>query len=74
MNKDPDIAPEESPLNRLNRKSDVCITKNGIDAKHTRNISRRVDFLRKGKNSKMYKIDLCEGDLQLEDRMLVRII
>ena len=67
MNKDPDIFPEEAPLIILYIKSTVCMAKNGKDTKHTRHISRRVHLVRNGENSKMHKIDWCEGGLQLAD-------
>ena len=50
FNKEPDIVPEEDPLIILDSKSDVCMHKNGKDTKHTRNISRIVNFVRNGKN------------------------
>ena len=37
------------------------------DTKHTRNISRRVNFVRNGEICKLYKIEWFEGGLQLED-------
>ena len=40
---------------------------NGKDAKHKRNIARRVHFLTNGKNCKMHKINWCERGLQLAD-------
>ena len=67
LNKDPDIVPEEDPLIIFDSKSAVCMDNNGKDNKHTRHISRRVHFVRNGKNCKMNKIDWCEGDLQLAD-------
>ena len=67
MNKDPDIVPEESPLIILDSESAVCIDNNGKDTKHTRHIERRVHFLRNRKNYKIYKIDWCEGGMQLTD-------
>ena len=67
LNKDPDIFPDESPLILLDSKSAICMTNNGKDTNHTRNISRRVNFVRNGEKCKMHKIDWCEGDLQLSD-------
>ena len=52
LNKDPDIVPEEAPLIILDSKSVVCMDKNGKDIKHTRQISRRVNYVRIGENCK----------------------
>ena len=65
--KDPDIVPEEAPLIILDSKYAVCIAKTGKGTNHTRNIPRRVNFVRNGENWKMNKIDWCEGGLQLAD-------
>ena len=51
----------------LDIKSDVCMAKNGNDTNHTRNIARRVIFIRNGKNWKMHKIYWFEVGLQLAD-------
>ena len=67
LNKGPDIDPEEAPLIILDSKSDVCMAKNGKDTKHKRHISRRVHLVKNGKYWKMYKIDWCDGGLQLAD-------
>ena len=67
MNKDPDIVPEALPLITLDSKSDVCMAKNGKYTKHTRNISRRVHFVRNGENYKMNEIEWCEGGLKLAE-------
>ena len=50
LNKDPDIFPEEAPLNILNSKSAVCMANNGKDTNHTRQIFRRVHFVRNVEN------------------------
>ena len=47
----------------LDSKSDVCMANNGKDTKHTRKITRRMNFVRNGENCKMEKIDWCEGGL-----------
>ena len=65
LNKDPDIVPEGDPLIILDINSAACIANNGKDAKHTRNISRRVHFVRSTENFKIQNIDWCEGGLQL---------
>ena len=43
------------------------MAKNGKYTKHTRHISRRMHFVRNGEKCKIYKIDWCEGGLQLAD-------
>ena len=65
FNNDPDMVPEEAPLIVLNRKSALCMDKNGKDTKHTRQISRGIYSERNGEKCKMQKIDWCEGGLQL---------
>ena len=40
---------------------------NGKDTKHTRNMARRMYFVRNGEKYKINNIDWCEGGLQLED-------
>ena len=48
LKKDPDIVPEEDPLIELDSKSAMCMAKNGKNTINTRNISRRMIFLRNG--------------------------
>ena len=62
-----DIVPEEDHLIVLDRKSAMCMAKNGKDTKHTRNIASRIHFVRNGEKCKMQKIYWCEGGLQLAD-------
>ena len=50
LNKDPDIAPEESPIITLDSMSAVCMANNGKYTKHTRKISRIVHLVRNGEN------------------------
>ena len=64
LNKDKDIVTEEATIIILDRKSAGCMDKNGKDTKHTRNISRRVHFVRNCDKCKIHKIDCCEGGLQ----------
>ena len=52
FNKDPYIVPEETSLITLDRKSDVCIAKNGKDTNQRRHINRRVHLVRNGENAK----------------------
>ena len=61
------MVPKEAPLIVLDSKYDMCMAKNGKDNKHTRNIARRMHFLRNGEKFKMHKIDWCEGGLKLAD-------
>ena len=51
----------------LDSRSAICMAKNGKDAKHTRQITRRILFIRNGEKCKIHKIYWCEGGLQLED-------
>ena len=51
----------------LDSKSAMCIAKNGKDTKHTRHISRIMNFVRNGEKCKMHKIYWREGGLQLAD-------
>ena len=67
LKKDTYIVPEESPLIILDIKSAVCIAYNCKYSKHTRNIARRVYFVRNGKKCKIHKIEWTEGGMQLED-------
>ena len=67
LNLDPDMVPKEAPLIVLDRKSAMCIAKNGRDTKHTRRIAIRMNFVSNGEKCKMHKIYWCEGGLQLAD-------
>ena len=49
----------------LDSKSAMCMAKNVKDTKHTRQITRRMNFVRSGEKYKMHKIDWCEVGLQL---------
>ena len=48
LNEDPDMVPQKAPLIVLDSKSDMCMSKNGKDTKHTRHIARRMHFVRNG--------------------------
>ena len=48
LNKYPDIVPEEAPIIMLDIKPLVCMVHNGKDTKHTRQISRRENFVING--------------------------
>ena len=61
------MVPKEDPFIVLDSKSAMCMAKNGRDTKHTRNIARRMHFVRNGEKCKMQKIEWCEGGLQLAD-------
>ena len=67
LNKYPDIVPEEAPLIVLDRKSAMCMAKSGKYTKHTRQIARRMHFVRNGEKCKIHKINRCEGGMQLAD-------
>ena len=73
LNKDPDIVPEESPLIVLDSKYAMCMATNNKNTKHTRQMSRRMHFVRNGEKCKIHKmhkkhnIDWCEGGLQLAE-------
>ena len=67
LNKYPDIFPEEAPLIVLDSKSSMYMANNGKDNKHTRHITRRMNFVRNEEKCKMQKIDWCEGGLKLTD-------
>ena len=49
----------------MDRKSVVCMAKNGKDSEYTRHIARRVHFVRNGEKCKIHNIDWCEGGLQI---------
>ena len=67
LNKYTHIVSEEAPLIVLDSKYAMCMSKNGKDTKHTRNIARRIHLVRNGEKFKIQKIDWCEGGLQLAD-------
>ena len=67
LNEDLDMVPKEAPLIVLDSKYAMCMAKNVKGTKHTRDIARRIDFVRNGETFKMYKIDWCEVGLQLVD-------
>ena len=54
LNEDPDMVPKESPLIVLERKSAMCMAKNGRDTKHNRHIARIMHFVRNGEKCKMH--------------------
>ena len=51
----------------LDSKYALCMAKNSIYIKHTRKISRRINFVRNGEKCNMHQIYWCEGGLQLVD-------
>ena len=57
LNQDPEMVPREAPLIVLDSKSSMFMANNGKDTKHTRNIARRMHFVKNGQNCKMNKID-----------------
>ena len=48
-------------------KSAVCMSNNGKDTKHIRQIYRRVHLVRNGEKWKMHKLDWCEGGVKLAE-------
>ena len=67
LNEYPDMFPKEAPLIVLDRKSAMCMAKNGRDTKNNRHIARIMNFVSNGEKFKMHKIEWCEGGLQLAD-------
>ena len=65
MSNDPDIVLDEDPLIVLDSNSSMCTANSGNNTKHTRHISRRMNFVSNGETFKMHKIDWFEGGLQL---------
>ena len=61
LNKDPDVVPEQAPLDILDIKSAVFMSNNGEDTKHTRQIYRRMHFIRNGKECNMHRPVWCDG-------------
>ena len=61
------MIPEHAPLIILDRKSAVCMSKNGKDTKHTRHTSRIMHFVRNGKECNLHTAVWCEGGMQLAD-------
>ena len=51
----------------LDNKSNMCMSNNGKDTKHTSQISRRIHFVRFEEKCKMQNIDWCERGLQWAD-------
>ena len=45
----------------------MCMDNNSNDIKHTRHVSRRVNFVRNFENCKIHNIELCEGGLHLAE-------
>ena len=77
LNKDPDIVPQEDPIIILGIKYAVCMARNGKDTKHTRHISRRVNFVRNVKNEKCTRLNGVKEVFNwqtLQLRMLQRML
>ena len=60
LSKDPEIVPEEAPLNILYSKSTMFMANNGKYTKHTRHIARIMHFVRNEEKWNVHKIDWCE--------------
>ena len=67
LNKYLDVVPEQAHIIILDKKSSVCMSKNGNDTKHTIHISRTMHFVKHGKECNMHKKVWCEGGLKLSD-------
>ena len=67
LNKDSDVVPEQAPLIKLNRKSDIFMDNNGKDTKRTRHIYIRLRFVGNGDKFNFPNTVWCEGGLKLED-------
>ena len=48
LNKDLDVVQEQAPIIIVDIKSAMCMDNNGKGTKHTRHITRRMQFLRNG--------------------------
>ena len=67
LNKYTDVVPEQEPLIVLDSKSAIWMDDNGKDTNHTRNISRRIHFVRNIEGCNFYKTVWCEVGMKLED-------
>ena len=67
LKKDPDVVPEKAPIIIFDIKPAVCMANNGKNTKHTRHISRRMNFVRNGEEWNMHKIVWYEGVMKLSD-------
>ena len=56
LNEDPDMVLKEAPFIVLDKKSSMCMAKNGRDTEHTRHIARRMNFVRNEEKCNMHKI------------------
>ena len=65
LKKHPDVVPKQEPIIILDIKSDVCMSKNGRDTKHTRHISRIMHIVRNDKERNIHKTVWCEGSLKI---------
>ena len=62
------MVPEQVHLIILDDKSDIWISKNSKDIKHTIHIYRIMHFVRNCEKSKLQNTVWCEGGLHLADR------
>ena len=67
FNKDPDVVAEQAPLITLDIKSSICMSKNCKYTKNTRQISRRINFVRNVEECNLQTTVCCEGGLRLAD-------
>ena len=59
LNNDLDIVTDAAHIIILDNRSDVCMDNTGKDTNNTRPIARRINFVRKGENYKIHKIEWC---------------
>ena len=67
FNNDQDVVPEQEYIIILDIKSAICMANNNKESKHTRHISRRINFIRNGEEFNFLKTVWCKGDLKLAD-------
>ena len=65
LKKNPDVVPEQAPLIILDGKSSICMADNDKDTKHTRHISRRMNFVINDEECNIQNTVWFEGGLQL---------
>ena len=58
------MVPEQAHLIILHIKSDVCMSNNYKDTKHTSHISIRIHLIRNGEEFNLRKIVWCDGGIQ----------
>ena len=64
LNKDTDVVPEQAHIIILDIKYAIWMANNGKDTKHTRNISRRMYFVKKKAKSEICKRQCSVREVQ----------